>query len=56
MSSGLPSRGVDFNDVLKYGSQVVDPNFRREAKTDAKSTITYQAYSVKDYQAVKEKM
>lgn len=58
MSSGLPARAVDFNDVLKYGSSVVDPNFKRDrdAKTDARSTVTYQAYSVKDYQAVKQKM
>ena len=49
MSSGMPRKNLDFNDVLKYGSAMADPNFKPGAKTDAKSAITYNPYSVKDY-------
>jgi hypothetical protein len=46
----MPSRKPDFHDVLKYGSQMIDPNFNPgKANTDAKSTTTYNPYSVKDY-------
>ena len=56
MSSGLPARKLDFNDVLKYGSAMADPNFKPGAKTDAKSSITYNPYSVKDYKELQSKM
>lgn len=54
LSTGAPRRAaVDFNDVLKYGSKMADPNFKPGAKTEARSTITYNPYSMKDYRNIK---
>ena len=46
LSSGAPNP-KDFNDVLKYGNQVLDPSFKQG--NDTKSQITYNPYKQRDY-------
>ena len=55
LSSGQPdnTQNQHFNDMLKYGSKVADPDFRPGQK-DTKSQITYVPHSLKEYKQIQQ--